>query len=433
MVRMIGGDDKEEESVLDLSVKPGMNQGWIGNTDLAAGTKDRYSGKVLINHFRNKNQLTAIGSVNNVNDNAFPGGGGGFRKGGNGLTAVKMAGVNFATETEKLKTEGSVNFNYKDADIVSKQASETFVSSESSSFKNALDHSRNKTTKLVADAFIEWKPDTMTTFVFRPRISYGKTDNTNGQNSYTFSQDPGYTTDELFGTDDLTSLVSEEDIINTVLKNTLKKGDDLTVGGSVLVNRRLGKLGRNITFRGKYNYTNSSSEQFSTSETEYFQKTPEERMEILNRYITTPTKSYDYSARLTYSEPIFTGGFLQFSYNFQYKHSTTDNSTFDMGDNWTIGDGVNESNPGVLNNDLSKSAAYNYYNHQMDVTFRWIREKMRLNAGVSFQPQKSDLSYKKGDLDTTTVRNVFNFTPTFDFRYNFSKTSQLRLRNRGQA
>lgn len=52
-----------------------------------------------------------------------------------------------------------------------------------------------------------------------------------------------------------------------------------------------------------------------------------------------------------------------------------------MGDNWTIGDGVNESNPGVLNNDLSKSAAYNYYNHQMDVTFRWIREKMRLNAG----------------------------------------------------
>lgn len=104
-----------------------------------------------------------------------------------------------------------------------------------------------------------------------------------------------------------------------------------------------------------------------------------------------------------------------------------------MGDNWTTGDGVNESNPGVLNNDLSKSAAYNYYNHQMDVTFRWIREKMRLNAGVSFQPQKSDLSYKKGDLDTTTVRNVFNFTPTFDFRYKFSKTSQLRLRYRGQA
>lgn len=127
-----------------------------------------------------------------------------------------MGGVNFATETSKLKTEGSVKFNYKDGDIISKQASETFVSSESSSFKNAIDHSRNKTTNMLADAFIEWKPDTMTTFIFRPRISYGKTDNSTSQNSYTFGQDPGYSTDELFGTDDLTSLVPEENIVNTV-------------------------------------------------------------------------------------------------------------------------------------------------------------------------------------------------------------------------
>lgn len=433
MARMTGVDDGEEETVLDLTVKPGMNKGWIGNVDLAGGTKDRYSGKAMVNYFQGKNQFTAIGSLNNVNDNSFPGGGGGFRRGDNGLTAVKMGGVNFATETSKLKTEGSVKFNYKDVDVVSKQASETFVSSESSSFKNAMDHSRNKTTDLLADAFIEWKPDTLTTFIFRPRISYGKTDNSTGQNSYTFGQDPGYSTDELFGTDDLTSLVPEENIVNTVLKNTLKKGDDLTAGGSAMINRRLGKAGRNITFRGRYNYTNSSSEQFSTSRTDYFQKSPEERLEILNRYITTPTKTSDVSARLTYSEPIFTGGFLQFSYNFQYKHSTTDNSTFNMGDDWTVNDGLNGNTQGEYNADLSKNAVYNYYNHQMDVTFRWVREKMSLNAGLSFQPQKSDLSYKKGELDTMTVRNVFNFTPTFDFRYKFSKTSQLRIRYRGKA
>ena len=29
MARMTGVDDGEEETVLDLSVKPGMNQGWI--------------------------------------------------------------------------------------------------------------------------------------------------------------------------------------------------------------------------------------------------------------------------------------------------------------------------------------------------------------------------------------------------------------------
>ena len=429
MARVTGIEDGEEETVLDLTVKPGMNHGFFGNVDGAYGTEDRYSGKLLANYFRDKNQFTVIGSANNVNDNSFPGGGG-FRRQENGLTAIKMAGANFATENEKFKSEGSVNFNYKDADQISKQSSETFVSTENSSFKNAMDHSRNKTTNLTADAFMEWRPDTMTTLIFRPRIRYGKTDNANSQNSYTFNQDPGYSTDELFSTDDLSSLVPEDQIVNKVMRESLKKGDDLTLTGMMIFNHRLNNEGRNITFRGRYNYTNSSSEQFSLSTTEYFQQTPEELKETLNRYIDTPTKSSEYNVRLTYSEPIFKGGFLQFSYNFQYSRSTTDNTTFDMPDNWTI-DG--DKAGGTFNSDLSKSATYNYYNHQAEITFRWIREKMRFNVGMSFQPQRSTLSYTQGEYQVDTVRNVFNFTPTLDFRYRFSKTSQLRIRYRGRT
>jgi len=429
MARVTGIEDGEEETVLDLTVKPGMNHGFFGNVDGAYGTEDRYSGKLLANYFRDKNQFTVIGSANNVNDNSFPGGGG-FRRQENGLTAIKMAGANFATENEKFKSEGSVNFNYKDADQISKQSSETFVSTENSSFKNAMDHSRNKTTNLTADAFMEWRPDTMTTLIFRPRIRYGKTDNANSQNSYTFNQDPLYSTDELFNTDDLSSLVPEDQIVNKVMRESLKKGDDLTLTGMMIFNHRLNNEGRNITFRGRYNYTNSSSEQFSLSTTEYFQQTPEELKETLNRYIDTPTKSSEYNVRFTYSEPIFKGGFLQFSYNFQYSRSTTDNTTFDMPDDWTI-DG--DKTGGTFNSDLSKSATYNYYNHQAEITFRWIREKMRFNVGMSFQPQRSTLSYTQGEYQVDTVRNVFNFTPTLDFRYRFSKTSQLRIRYRGRT
>ena len=234
----------------------------------------------------------------------------------------------------------------------------------------------------------------------------------------------------LFATDDLTSLVPEANIVNTVLKNSLKKGNDINAGGSMIVNRRLNANGRNITFRGRYNYTNSNSDLFSISETEYFQQTVEDRLEILNRYITTPTKTSEYNARLTYSEPIFKGGFLQFSYNFQYKHSKTDNTAFDMPQDWKIDAGTDG---GTLNSNLSKSATYNYYNHKMDLSFRWLREKMHFNAGVSFQPQHSTLTYSQGNYQVDTTRNVFNFTPTLDFRYKFSKTSQLRIRYRGRS
>lgn len=437
LARATGIDDGEEETVLDLSVKPGMNKGWFGNADLAAGTEDRYSGKIMLNRFWGDNQFTVIGSMNNVNDQGYPGGGGRFRWGGqNGLTAIKMGGFNFSTTSEKLETGGSVNFNYKDADIISKQASETFVSSDNSSFQNALIAQRNKNTALTADFRIEWRPDTMTMLLVRPRLSYGDTNNTESSNSGTFNAEPQNTTDELIAAiqeGNLTDLMAEENIVNTIIRNSLSKSSDFNVGGSVMFNRRLGKAGRNINFRGTYNYTNSSSEQFSTSETEYFQMTDEERLEILNRYISTPTLNNNFSARVSYSEPIFKGGFLQFSYNFQYRYSTTDNSTYTMPNDWTIDNGYGGEYTGVLDKENSKSAHYTYYNHQAELALRWIREKMRLNVGVSFQPQKTELSYKKGDLDTVTVRNVFNFTPTLDFRYKFNKTSQLRINYRGRS
>ena len=438
LARATGIDDGEEETVLDLSVKPGMNQGWLGNADAAVGTEDRYSGKFMLNRFWKENQFTVIGSINNVNDQGYPGGGGGFRMGGNrGLTTVKMGGFNFSTTAEKLETGGSVNFNYRDADIRTKQSSETFVSSGTSSFQNALSAQRNKNTSLTADFRIEWKPDTMTMLLVRPRLTYGDTDNGSSSISGTFSAEPENTTDELIaaiGEDNLTSIMSEQDIINTIVRNTRSKSDNINAGGSVMFNRRLGKAGRNINFRGTYNYTNSNSEQFSVSETEYFQLSDEERLDILNRYISTPTLNNNFSTRFSYSEPIFKGGYLQFSYNFQYQYSTTDNSTYNMPDDWQIDYGFgNPDYPGTIDRDNSRSAHYTYYNHQAELALRWIREKMRLNVGVSFQPQKTKLAYKKGELDTVAIRNVFNFTPTLDFRYKFNETSQLRVNYRGRS
>ena len=58
---------------------------------------------------------------------------------------------------------------------------------------------------------------------------------------------------------------------------------------------------------------------------------------------------------------------------------------------------------------------------------------MQMNVGVSFLPQNTKLAYKKGDVDVVTKRNVFNVTPTFDFRYTPSKTSQLRINYRGRS
>lgn len=213
-----------------------MKKGWIANADLAGGTKDRYSGKVMINRLIGDNQFTVIGSMNNVNDMGFPGGGGGFRRRNqNGLTASKNGGFNFSTTSEKLETGGSVNYRYRDADIIGKQASETFVSATQSSFKNALTRNDNRDVSLTADFRIEWKPDTMSTLIFRPRISYGDTDNASNAASATFNEDPLHTTDEIISAiqqteGGLADLVGKETVINTVLRTASAGRITLTSG-----------------------------------------------------------------------------------------------------------------------------------------------------------------------------------------------------------
>ncbi len=54
LARITGIDDGEEETVLDLTVKKGMNQGWFGNADVAGGTEDRYMARFMLNRFVDK-------------------------------------------------------------------------------------------------------------------------------------------------------------------------------------------------------------------------------------------------------------------------------------------------------------------------------------------------------------------------------------------
>lgn len=190
LARITGIDDGEEETVLDLTVKKGMNQGWFGNADVAGGTEDRYMGRFMLNRFVDKTQVSVVGSANNVNDQGFSGGGGPPRwRRNNGLTATKMLGVNFATQTDKLELGGSARYNYQDGDIASIGSTEDFLP-DGNSYSNSNSRQRNKAKNFNADFRMEWKPDSMTNIIFRPNFSYGKTDNLSNSESGTFNSDP---------------------------------------------------------------------------------------------------------------------------------------------------------------------------------------------------------------------------------------------------
>ena len=441
LARVTGIDDGEEETVLDLSVKPGMNKGWFGNADVAAGTEDRYSGKLMLNRFVDKTQFSIIGSANNVNDQGFSGGGGGPRwRSNNGLNATKMLGANFATQTNKLELGGSVRYNFQDADISSINSSERFLQN-GNSYSNSNNKNRNKGTNLNADFRMEWKPDTLTNIIFRPNFSYGRTNNASRSESGTFNEDPFnliVNPNDYLNFDNLSDDPLKDIRVNATNSASLSKGKSLSGNATLQVNRKLNNRGRNLTFRGVFGYGDNDNDQYTQSETRYYQLLNHlggDSILYRNQYITTPTRNYNYTAQVTYSEPIAKATFLQFSYQFQYKYSKSDKTTFDLLDypDWAIGGALPSGYESHTVDSLSKNAEYRYYNHDASVGLRFIRPKYQLNVGMSFQPQNSTLSYKKGDYMIDTTRTVFNFAPNMDLRFRFSKVSQLRFTYRGRS
>lgn len=441
LARVTGIDDGEEETVLDLTVKKGMNQGWFGNADLGAGTKDRYTGRMMLNRFVDKTQFSIIGSANNVNDQGFSGGGGGPRwRSNNGLNATKMLGANFATQTNKLELGGSVRYNFQDADISSINSSERFLQN-GNSYSNSNNKNRNKGTNLNADFRMEWKPDTLTNIIFRPNFSYGRTNNASRSESGTFNEDPFnliVNPNDYLNFDNLSDDPLKDIRVNATNSASLSKGKSLSGNATLQVNRKLNNRGRNLTFRGVFGYGDNDNDQYTQSETRYYQLLNHlggDSILYRNQYITTPTRNYNYTAQVTYSEPIAKATFLQFSYQFQYKYSKSDKTTFDLLDypDWAIGGALPSGYESHTVDSLSKNAEYRYYNHDASVGLRFIRPKYQLNVGMSFQPQNSTLSYKKGDYMIDTTRTVFNFAPNMDLRFRFSKVSQLRFTYRGRS
>lgn len=132
LARLTGVDDGEDETVINLTVKKGMNNGWFGTVEGGYGTDERYKGAFVVNRFWNGNQLTVLGNANNINDAGFTDGNGNrFRRfgGNNGINTTQSIGVNFNIGKEEIiRVGGDVMYSHNDRDTRSKSHRENLLS-----------------------------------------------------------------------------------------------------------------------------------------------------------------------------------------------------------------------------------------------------------------------------------------------------------------
>ena len=497
--RITGIDDGEEETVLDLSVKKGMGEGWVVNVDVAAGNarqdkipgersqiefpKPLYSGNFNASRFTDNLQFMFIASRNNTNNGS--GRWGGFW-GGSGVTTTTMSGLN-VTWTNGLQqytpgymeVGGNVRYNGREAEGMTVSNSETFLGS-TSSFNNARNWSNNKNHNVNADMRFQWMPDSLTTLTFRPSFSHSQNDNMGRSSSVTFNEDPYKKTAEPLNNydDDALFIVDgRETRVNSNESESKGNGNSNSGDIHMQVNRRLVKPGRNISLDMSGNISKSDNENFNWSNIKYYQKNDNT---LQDRYTISPSKSWNVRSRLSYTEPLTSNLNLQLSYSYQRRFSDNDRSMFDLdkliGEEFSTAgldrfagetfmteallqqlfsqgltvDGIypfltlapSELDYKIKDQLNSQYATYKENNHNANLMFRYNNkldndQEIRLNAGLSLQPQHTLMHYQKGlvdttvtrttVVDTTVTRTTVNWAPRIDFRWKISNASQLRL------
>ena len=457
--RITGIDDGNEQMVLDFGLKRGMNRGMFANIDGGAGTDKRYSGRAFGAVMKDDMRIMSMLNANNTNDMGFGGGGGGGRFGGggrNGLQASKMAMVNFNYEKTKLiLLDGSIRWNHNDGDTWSRQSTENFVSTVGS-FSESVNQNYSRSNSWNAQMRVEWTPDTLWNISFRPNWSFNSNDGLSRSESATFSDDPyKYASSDDAIVDIVSRMLGIDSalVVNQRQNAGLTYRDTKSYGGTLQVNRKIGGMGRNVTLQTSANYSEGASENFSRSMVNLYQLATGDSSYYRNYYYDTPTKNYDYNVRVTYSEPIFRATFLQFSYNFQYRYTKSDQSAYNF---W------NQNNPahrytmdglwpdyrewdtvfGALgghsyfdfyDQDKSRFSEYKNYIHTAEIMLRVIRQNYNFNVGVQVIPQTSEFTYRYLGLDTLTTRSVVNWSPTANFRWKLSDRGNMRFEYRGNT
>ena len=420
MAQMTGFDDGEEETVINLTVKPGMKQGWFGNAYGGYGSKDRYEGNAMVNRFVNNDQITFMGGANNANNMGFSdlastmfsgmGGGGGRRGGfgaGSGITSSGNAGLNFSKEfkPDKLTLGGNTRYSHSDNDARSKSDRQNILPGDSSSYDNSEAMSRTKSDNFGVDFRLEWKPDTMTQLIFRPSFSFSHSMNDN------FS--------------DATTLDNERDTVNTNKSSNYSESNGYNLNASIDFSRKLNNKGRVFSATLSGGNSDSYSDGMNRSDIVYFNQTDALKNSIIDQRSRYDNKGFNYRAYVSWVEPIGHNNFIQATYSISQRKQEALKNVYNQD-----ADGIYN----VLDSAYSQSYRNNFISQRASLSFKSQRAKFNYTIGLNLDPSYSSSENFVGDTTLSKItRKVVNLSPMAQFNYMFDKRTNLRIMYNGRT
>ena len=413
LARLTGVDDGEDETVINLTVKKGMNNGWFGTVNAGYGTDDRYAGNVMINHFRDGNQFTILGGGNNTNNLGFGDGASGrFQRfgGDRGVTSSQYAGINFnvgSKDDEHFRVGGDIMYSHSDRDTRTRTARQ-YLFEDSTSYYDANTAARDKSHNLRGDFRIKWEVDSNNTIDFRPNFSFNFNKSERADSSLTRASD--------FSN------------VNRSLSNYFNDGKSYEWGARLIYNHKVASHpGRSQSLMLNYRYSNVHEDGDTYTDNTYY-LLPEQD-ELIDQTANNRRKTHNVMGRISWTEPIGdvkNARFLEFSYRGNYRYTTSDKMVYDNDrtGGWPSGTVTDHE----WNERLSNSFRNTFYNQEFSAGFRQVRKAYNLNVGISVNSAMSKSKDLINSARDIAERWAWSVAPYARFRYKFTDTRNLNFR-----
>ncbi len=459
LARLTGVDDGEDETVINLTVKPGMANGWFGTVNAGYGTNNRYAGNLMANYFHSGNQFTLIAGGNNTNSLGFTDGGqqrfqrwGGDR----GITKSQNVGINFSIgskDDDHIRVGGSLMYSHSDRDTRTTTARQ-YLFPDSTSYYDAANDARDKGHNLRGDFRLKWEIDTLNTFDFRPNFSLNFSKSTKNEASTTNAGD------------------AARSPVNRVGSAYQNDGKSYEFGARAVFNHKFAsRPGRSTSINLRYNFSKINED--GTTYTAYSYYRPIERDSITDQIYTNHRNTNTFGGRLSWTEPlgnVAKARFLEFAYRGNYRYAKADKSVYDItranpttpapeitlpllyslrellepeyGSTITndpilleqvAGQELGPELSRIFNERLSNSFRNKFFDQSFQVGFRQVRKAYNFNVGVELQSAMSSSTDLINSARNIPSRWAWNFAPYARLRYKFSKVRNLSVNYRTRA
>jgi hypothetical protein len=398
-----GIDDGSRTKIINITTRKDKKNGYFGNTSVGYGSDDRYDVNANVNKFNKDQQMSVVAQFNNVNKQNFGGGVGGNGGAGGrstGITNTNALGFNFAdTYADQTQVSMSYFFNKTENLILRNSVTQNLLGDITTVFNNNQNNTSDRLNHRL-NFMVDTKIDSLTSLRVQPTLSY--TDNESVNNSIYTRDYNTYTTN---GTQMLNNHNTSPSIGNNILlrRKFMRRGRTLSLNFNTSINNNDGDNYNNIID----NTVNAGSV----------------TQKITNQLNDQKGESLNQSSRLVYTEPLSKTLSLEFNYQNGYNHNTSDRFTYNF-------------NPATLQYDLLDLTYSNSYENTILTNaagFSFTKMGKKYNWNVGMAVQNTDRKNDNLTLGYVLKQNVFNYTPSAMYRYNFSNSKRLVINYRGST